>query len=89
MHCKIGDIAIVLPPSRNSGMIVEVLAATESKHYHPLRAWHCRSAGGLLKVFPDYRGDRSLDAIMPDAWLRPVSGLPVDDEISEDLKEPA
>jgi hypothetical protein len=23
-----------------------------------------------------------------DSWLRPVSGLPIDDEVTEDLKEP-
>ncbi|OBR52355.1 hypothetical protein A6456_10675 [Paraburkholderia tropica] len=55
-----------------------------------LPEWRCTSTR-IGRVYDTETGQDklSLDFDIPDAWLRPVSGLPIDEDVTEDLKEPA
>jgi hypothetical protein len=81
MNCKIGDLAVVTgcPIANCNDQVVEVVSL-----YGPLRkfglAWNCTNSRIRMAGFPMVP--------IPDAMLRPISGLPVDDEVTEDLKEP-
>jgi hypothetical protein len=98
-RCKVGDAAFIIRASvaANIGRVVEIVRrditiAPLDENPGEVR-WEC-------KIFGDCVGqDRTTgqpirikagDVIStPDSWLRPISGVPVDDEVTEDLKEPA
>lgn len=73
MNCKPGDLAVVsgLPVADCNGQIVEVISI-----FGPLRdfglAWNCSNATMRDVGFPSLP--------IPDAMLRPISGVPVHDE---------
>jgi hypothetical protein len=82
MNCKPGDLAIVIRglthPSPNLGRVVEVLSRL-ADHQSLGPVWHCKSRHAMKVRTP--RGDElAAQFWVPDAWLRPVSGLPVHDE---------
>lgn len=83
MNCKPGDIAIVVPPSINAGGIVVVLRA-DDRGLHPasLLTWEAESLGGPLQT---YDHGPCVEVCIPDAWLKPVSGLPLHDEIIDEV----
>lgn len=87
MNCKPGDLAILVrdPVASNIGRIVEVIGPATCLTGAP--AWHVASKGAPMVVlnvrtripFLDTRGD------VYDADLVPVSGLPMTDEIVNEV----
>lgn len=89
MNCKPGDLAIIMKAilSENIGRIVLVLRSSDIhpklgfrwfvKPQNPMRIV---SGADLVTIAPV-----STDiGAMPDAWLKPVSGLPMDDEVTNE-----
>jgi hypothetical protein len=98
MNCKPGDLAIIVSSSssENIGRIVGVLRpAIRGIDFHKDAAdvvtWWVRSVRPLKVT--DYvskeKYGHKYERPYQDRLLRPVSGLPVTDEVTEDLKEPA
>lgn len=99
MNCKIGDLAVVIGKGPIAGRIVEVFKACpqnvvfclpDGYPHEPVDyEWIVRlqnpaevnTTGGMTR--------RTVWAPAPDRKLRPVSGIPMEDEVTEDLKEPA
>ena len=87
MNCKPGDLAIIVrcgSVTENIGRIVEVLRAGGEMRGHPLWVVGCPSP--LIAVVPE-TGQRvpRHSGLIPDAWLRPVSGLPVDEKAPDEV----
>ena len=95
LNCRIGDLAIVVSAelTENLGQIVEVVGLPQSGpldmtgHGH---LWHVRTVSGretLVYRF-NYEGGRTekyAEGPVPDACLRPVSGLTDADSLHADL----
>jgi len=87
LNCKPGDLAIVVRSDVNGdiGTIVEVLHRSFvdddgdhqwlTKWPRPTRAFGHHSGREMLVV----------ETFIPDAWLRPVSGLPITDDIKDEV----
>ncbi len=84
MNCKPGDLAIVTfaLEDSNIGKIVTV------QKFHGLYAGFPNTweVDGNVISSGTKRRTRCL---APDEWLRPVSGLPMEEETEQKLKEPA
>lgn len=82
MNCKPGILAMVIrgltSPSPNVGRIVEVISRIDDHELFGPR-WLCASDTPMEVRTPRGEGLATQFSI-PDAWLRPVSGLPVNDE---------
>jgi hypothetical protein len=98
MNCKPGDLAVIVGVASKCGFIVEVMrAATLSRFDLPDGRPHvgCFLEDWIIKFqravqCPTMRGMVLSEwAVVADSKLRPVSGLPVDDEIPAEIKEPA
>ena len=87
MNCKPGDIAIAINAlnPENVGLIVEVVSRYPSA---AIEAWfgHCWIVRSARPVPCGTARISRTDGMSPDAWLRPVSGLPLD--IEETTTEP-
>ncbi|SPK73695.1 conserved protein of unknown function [Cupriavidus taiwanensis] len=88
MNCKPNDLAIVTRADAVPeliGQIVKVLQASLNFcPYGPV--WVVRFQAP--KQFPCYFPGACLittDADCPDAWLRPITGLPVHDDVPEEV----
>lgn len=83
MNCKPGDLAIVIKASvpQNIGKIVRVLCAKESgvSWFIDCDAEYVTRAGRVV------RRDPMRDLFAPDAWLKPVSGLPITDDVTNEV----
>ncbi|MDP9651942.1 hypothetical protein [Paraburkholderia caledonica] len=91
MNCKPGDLAIVIKSlkGRGVGAIVEVVKAHGDWGGLGF-CWVVNSPRPMMTARPDGTNKRlSTLHLAPDDWLRPVSGLPVNDEVTDDIKEPA
>lgn len=86
MNCKLGDMAIIVVPAywprkTLSDKIVEVLHFVPSRGPGPewdqRPTWRCKFSTAW---FNDH-GVMFLESLVLDAWLRPISGVPVTDEI--------
>jgi len=92
MNCKPGDLAIIvrsrLAPE-NIGRIVEIVRrrSTETEKEGP--EWLVRCDRNMVERWEHGFVRLVTERFYLDACLRPVSGLPVEDEVTEDLKEPA
>ncbi|MFK4444659.1 hypothetical protein ABH944_004837 [Caballeronia udeis] len=87
MNCKPGDLASIVGglsnPSPNIGRVVEVIRLeVVDAVIGPV--WNCKSSQPLQTV----HGLKD-DFHVRDAWLRPIGGVPIHDEVTEDLQEPA
>ena len=85
MNCKPGDLAIVIRATTSArGKIVEVIERADDVDGLP--AWLVRFQGAAV-VRNKESGAMTLgcDADCPDAWLRPISGVPVLDEVSDEV----
>ena len=88
MNCKPGDLAYVVH-GRQAGAVVSV-----EKTSLPLEdvspCWTCTSTSPLHTVHRKTRERRINTRFrVPDSWLRPISGIPVTDDVTENVKEPA
>jgi len=93
MNCKPGDLAFIAGDEdpENIGIIVRVVGAPK---YEPVGThWYCVSENHLMLCNDPEMGnwERHWDSSgdIADSNLRPISGVPVTDEVTEDLKEPA
>ena len=89
MNCKPGDLAIVTKASRESniGKIVRVIGVYS--HEENGIAWEveCETVVevvGCRSLRPKSRNPKN-PLIAWDAWLRPITGLPIDEETREEL----
>lgn len=80
MNCKPGDLAILIKShAGNEGKIVKV-GKFYGTYKFPIAGIHhdCYLIEGIAS-----------SDICPDCYMRPVSGLPMDEETHNDIKEPA
>ena len=88
MHVKAGDLAIqIISHAGNDGKIVKVLRFVGEYHYSDgcidHDAWECDYGMPVCGAGGDIKQIRYIS----DAWLRPVSGLPMEDEVKDETKE--
>ncbi|MBU9649374.1 hypothetical protein LGN12_18925 [Burkholderia multivorans] len=89
MNCKPGDLAIIVRAMcpENVGRIVEVLPQSEMGCFG--LEWNTRGRGPVIVlsrltglIVGSYVAD---DGWVPDAWLRPVTGLPITDDVEDEV----
>lgn len=88
MNCKSGDLAIIVQAllPENIGKIVEVLQPLGDDCGMGFR-WLVKTVlpGRTVSVIDFHTVfEDSAPAGIPDAWLRPVSGLPITDDIKDE-----
>lgn len=93
MNCKPGDLAYIVrdddTPS-DIGKVVEILRICPPNEwlYPGAPEWECRSRTPLTGF--NARGRVSMDHELdiPDAWLRPIGGVPLNDETPIEINVP-
>jgi hypothetical protein len=88
VNCKPGDLAIMVDSRviENIGVVFEVLGNDiEATEYYGHQCWRVRSS----RPTRNSDGTMSIEGRAADFDLRPVSGLPLNDEVPDDIKEPA
>jgi len=87
MNCKPGDLAYIVGgldnPSPNLGRIVEVLRLCGEDDDGP--NWVCKSREPLALMGPGDSTVYATEGICADAWLRPITGLPITDDIKDEV----
>lgn len=90
MNCKPGDLAIVVVPTTwprktLDGKIVEVIRFVPPRgpesRWDQRPAWWCKFSTAW---FNDH-GHMFLESCLLDSWLRPISGVPVNDEVVDEV----
>jgi hypothetical protein len=96
MNVKQGDLAIQIKSAAgNSGRIVRVLQFLGAFPFYDGRHWHRDEADCWLVEYerPIFtaNGHKALICPTPDAWLRPISGIPEEEstDTNQPIKEPA
>ena len=90
MNCKPGDLAIIVRSefSEDIGTICEVLYQCDPLEWvdPEIPEWTCKSER-ISRVMDSDTGEirLAIDFDIPDAWLRPVSGLPIDEEVKDEV----
>ncbi|MDE4918576.1 hypothetical protein ACUXAV_000675 [Cupriavidus metallidurans] len=92
MNCKPGDLAYIVSASPdtkgwNDGRVVEVLHVYIDHHVHFGRVWQVRSQTPL-SIFDGFTGapiGTMTEFQCPDDWLRPISGVPVHDDLHDEV----
>ncbi|MGF6837034.1 hypothetical protein QF001_000901 [Paraburkholderia youngii] len=91
MNCKPGDLAIqIRSTSGNEGRIVKVLSFLGSDPFYEGFRW-CIGAGPCWLVEyqgtggTSIRGKRMKTMPCPDSRLRPISGVPVDEDVTNEV----
>lgn len=80
MNCKPGDLAYLSHHCEAEGTIVEVISAAIN-HGSDLPAWNCRSRTPVNCWMTVSKVNRlTTQFIVEDQYLRPISGVPVEDE---------
>lgn len=93
-RCKPGDLAIIIDAfeRENIGRIVEIIRqARDGEFWNAVGAqvtWIIRSARPILCSNKGGKTSLVMERPFADEFLRPISGVPVEDEVLEDLKEP-
>ena len=94
MNCKPGDLAVMThvkdaAMAPNVGQIVEVIRFShDDREFGP--RWWVRVIGlGRICDMGTIRTEVRPEGTFPDRYLRPITGLPLDEDVSEDLKVPA
>lgn len=90
MNVKPGDLAIQIKSNAgNEGQIVKVISFYGSSDRGPcpryLNCWYVEYQHST----PDEGGIFDKFGYADDSWLRPVSGLPLQEDENIDIKEPA
>lgn len=92
MNCKPGDLAIVIKASRESniGKIVRVICLYS--HESKGTAWEieCENVSEVVGILSNRPARRNPEKalIAWDDWLRPISGIPMNEEVTDDLEVP-
>lgn len=92
MNCKPGDLAYIAVDPHNPqdiGKVVQVVRAAIDWVDESLPEWECiakSDIGGYWNGTEDGRGFIAGGVVdIPDAWLRPISGVPVHDEQHDEV----
>lgn len=90
MNCKPGDLAVVIGGfPENVGAVVTVLAsASEETNFWGCQIWLVEVTGRPLKAMHNRLGfvaDVTGILNMKDTLLRPVSGLPLNDDVKDEV----
>lgn len=88
MNCKPGDLAIMVNSNvtENIGAIFEIMEFdAEGTERHGVPCWRVRSS----RPTRNSDGSMSIGGIAADFHLLPIAGLPVRDEVTDDIKEPS
>jgi hypothetical protein len=97
LNCKAGDLAITIKchVPDNLGKIVEVVSfegLVDWPHNEDtIPVWSIRAypgSSGLTYLFPDGTMKRTETGLAPDCFLRPISGLDLEDDVDETLDVP-
>lgn len=88
MNCKPGDLAIVVRDlfAENIGRVVEIIGP--AKWVTDAPAWDCVSRGQPLRVLWIDRAPETYLSQQGDAYdsdLMPISGVPVHDEVTDEV----
>jgi hypothetical protein len=88
MNCKPGDLAYLSSDCIDEGVIVEVLGAGPKIDGYP--AWHCHSRTAIecekMEGGKNVGGKYFMtDILVEDRYLRPISGVPVNDEVRDEV----
>ncbi|AXF04776.1 hypothetical protein [Paraburkholderia hospita] len=86
MNCKPGILAYIVPPARfNLGRVVKVVEAAEDMDGFP--AWVVSVDGAPIIGINRRTGQRSYTSVArcPDDVLRPINGVPVTDEVADEV----
>lgn len=86
MNCKPGDLAYIVKSATGAsvGRVVEVVKSHGIGPNGP--DWNVRTREPFKVVMRDGSGiKKSKNFLMPDAWLRPISGVPVHDERRDEV----
>jgi hypothetical protein len=82
-RCKPGDLAYLSSDCVDSGVIVEVLRAGPAGEDGP--AWHCQSRTPINCVRERTKAVvLATDIVVADRYLRPITGLPLTDDIPQE-----
>lgn len=90
LNCKPGDLAITIKCDvpDNLGKIVQIIAyegLQEWPHFsEPIPVWLIRAYSGhqsLSYLYPDGTLKKSSGGLAPDCFLRPITGLELDDQV--------
>lgn len=87
MNCKPGDLAILIHASvkDNIGMIVSVGESAGCREGYSA-CWYIKASPKKVTIGNAVRAFKPDEALWcPDEWLRPVSGLPVTDDIIDEV----
>ena len=94
LNCKAGDLAITVKchVPDNLGKIVQIIAYEGLQEWvnypDPIPVWLIRAysgSSGLTYLFPDGIVKRTETGLVPDCFLRPISGLELEDEVIESI----
>jgi hypothetical protein len=86
MNCKPGDLAIIIRDDVykcDFGKLVEIL--NRDIEDTDRLVWECKP---LSPIMGSTGNDMDITSI-PDSWLKPVSGLPMEEATKETIKEKA
>lgn len=85
MNCKPGDLAYLSSDCVDEGVIVEVLAPVVGRP-DELPAWHCRSRTPIACITERTKKElMATEIAIEDRYLRPISGVPVEDEQHDEV----
>ena len=85
LRCKVGDLAYLSSDCVDEGVVVEVLRPVVRDTDQP-PAWHCKSRTQLQCTLERSQKDvLSTNICVEDRYLRPISGVPVDEEVSDEV----
>lgn len=88
MNCKPGQLAIIVAPAEFghvNGLIVEILK--RDRDFLGLPTWLVQISTETWVVTHTKSGQEVKDGRVrcPDAWLKPVSGLPITDDVTNEV----
>ena len=86
MNCKLGDLAIVIEDGQSgrSGAIGLIVTVLEKAECEVGEGWRVAMSGKRTIHFKFGTLVRK-EMRVPDAWLRPVSGLPITDDVTDEV----
>ncbi|MGQ7907252.1 hypothetical protein [Burkholderia sp. BC1] len=85
MNVKPGDLAFLCSDCVNEGVIVEVLSSA-GMDVDEGQLWHCRSRIPICCTRKRSGAElTTTEFACPDAWLRRINGVPVTDDVSDEV----
>ncbi|WP_175946654.1 hypothetical protein [Burkholderia pyrrocinia] len=85
MNVKPGDLAYLFNGCVNEGVVVEVLRCAGIDADEG-QLWHCRSRSPICCTRKRSGSElMATEFACPDAWLRPINGVRVTDDISDEV----